>query len=233
MFRRLIKNRKQVYYILIELILIIVGVLCAIAVENSRQEARERTTELNYLRSIKASVEADTSMLKREIQKCFQKQKAGKTFLELISTGKVVDPTEFEALTQSVLMGIDPFYSTAIFEDIRASGNLQIIINDELRTQIINYYLTVAHLSQIQSQQRDDLSYNRTMLDVLTFDEFTFEALDQKDLIARMRQDKEVVEYLGRLEKTAYTQHASLLFTCLPKSLDLLDAINTELERRE
>ena len=224
---------KELSNIFIQLFLIIVGVLAAFAVENYRQSILEKKTEKEYLIAFRNAVEADTMMLNQDIQRCFQKKRAAKIFLELIENERALDSNEFEGLIEAVMMNIAPFYYTAIYEDLKASGRLQIISNEALRNAIIEYYITIEHLREVQDRMSIEISYHPAFTEVLTFSEYALEGeLNQHAIVSRLRAKEESRRYLLRLQKGAFTFYGSLLFNGLPKSQNLLDDINQELESR-
>ena len=226
-------SKKTVSSIFIELFLIIVGVLSAMAVENYRQSMLERDMESNYLIALRKAVQADTAMLNRDIQKYFKKQRACKTLLELVESGKTIDQEEFEMSAEAIMMMVDPFYNTAIFEDLKASGHLQIISNENLRNAMMEYYILVEHMSQVHSQNLLEISYNPFFTDLLTFREYAFEdEFNQLEIVAQLRERKEAQLYLKRVQKRSYSIYSSLLFNSLPRSQNLLEEINQELMNR-
>ncbi len=226
-------SRKSVSSIFIELFLIIVGVLSALAVENYRQSILEQNMEVDYLIALRKAVRADTAMLNRDIQKYFKKQKACKTFLELIESGKPLDQEEFEMSAEAIIMNVDPFYNTAIFEDLKTSGHLQIISNEDLRNAMMEYYILVDHLSEVHIQNLFEISYNPFFTDLLTFREYAFEdELNQSGIVAQLKERKDSQLYLKRLQKRSYTFYSTLLFNSLPRSQNLLEEIDQELVKR-
>ncbi len=226
-------SRKSVFSIFIELFLIITGVLSALAVENYRQSILEKNMEVDYLVALRNAVRADTAILNQDIQKYFKKQKACKTLLELVESGKPMDQEEFEMSAEAIIMSVDPFYNTAIFEDLKTSGHLQIISNEDLRNSLMEYYILVDHLSEVHIQNLFDIAYNPFFTDLLTFREYAFEEeLNQSGIVAKLKERKDSQIYLKRLQKRSYTFYSTLLFNSLPRSQNLLDEIDRELVNR-
>jgi hypothetical protein len=232
MLRLFAQYREKTSFILIELVLIIAGVLAAIAVENWRESMQEGKLEQGYLFSLRNAVQADTAMFAMEIQKCFQKQKAAERLLQLMDKPEPIGPEEMEQLVERVIMGIDPFYTTVVFEDLRSTGRLQLLRDEGLRTSIIEYYLAAEHLTQIHSQNRDALAYNSRFTGVLTFEEYTLALVDPQKLLPRLAKSDDARHYLAELQKNAYTAYSSMLFISLPSSLTLLEKLETALGER-
>lgn len=229
MMKSFSQYREKLSFILIELVLIIAGVLAAITVENWRQSMQERSLERGYLVSLRNAVQADTAMFGVEIQKCFQKQKAAARLLQLTDKSEPIVDEDFEQLVQAVIMGIDPFYTTVVFEDLRSTGRLQLITDEGLRNSIIEYYLAAQHLTEIHGKHRDRLSYNPSFTDALTFDEYTFASINPQELLPRLAKNNDARLYLAQLQKDAYTTYSSLLFVSLPSSLTLLEKLEAAL----
>jgi len=218
-------TKERATFIVIELVLIVIGVLIAITVENQRQSLGDRNKEQTSLEALKVAVQADTAMLNQEIQKCFLKQKASRRILDLVNDRGEVTNRQFEELIQHIMVGIDPFYSSATYEDLRASGSLQLIRDEGLRQSIVRYYLIVNQQSSIMSSRRDFISYNPIFTGLLTYDEYTLSRIDNEKILKRLRENPAALNYLENLEKASYTAHSALLFTSLPLSLDLLEQL--------
>lgn len=229
MLKSLKPSREKISFVLIEFVLIIAGVLAAITVENWRQSRQDRNLEHEYLVSLRNALQADTAMFAVEIQKCFQKQKAAARLLQLINKREPIAQEDFEQLVQAVIMGIDPFYTTVVFEDLRSTGRLQLIRDEGLRNSIIEYYLAAQHLTEIHGRQREKLSYNSLFTEVLTFEEYTLESMNAQDVLTRLAKNGDAMRYLAQLQKDSYAVYSSLLFISLPSSLMLLDRLDIAL----
>lgn len=221
---------KALSGILIELFLIFVGVLAALAVENFRQLAQEKRAEQVYLLGFRDAIRADTAMIKSEIQRCYLKLKASSELLKLADSRQVASEEEFEEMITLVIMLINPTYETAIYEELKASGNIQIVSSEELRNAIISYYVLVDRTNEFYMASITEFGYNELFTDLIDTEEFALERpFSQTVIIDRLRKSQEGKRYLQRLQKRIITLHNSLFYTQLPRAHDLLDKLNREL----
>ncbi|MBS1681296.1 MAG: hypothetical protein JST48_06255 [Bacteroidetes bacterium] len=233
-FLRKIFQNKSLGNILLQVILIFIGVLAALAVENFKDSVADRQHEKEYLFAFRDALSSDTAMINLELIRCHEKLMASKQLLALVSTDKAVSPEDFDAMSASLIMLIHPVYNLAIYEDLKSSSNLRLITNSALRTAIILHYTQLNDLMQIQLPFEMNISYNHAYTDQLTYEEFTFEKeSNPKAIIERIRKKPNVLLYLQQLQKDVTTLRNTLLHSIFPRSLDLLDKINEEINYRK
>jgi len=218
----------------VELLLIILGVLSALAVENFRESLAESKKEKEYLLALRDAIQSDTAVIKKEIQRCFSKKNACTVFLQLTegNSQQEIPQDKFDDMAASIMMLIDPVYNTAIYEDLKSSGNLKIISNTELRNSVISYYADLYKISDRFGDLALFTSYNENFTDLLDVDEFSFdEELSQGKIISRIKGNENAKIYLKRLQKRTLVIRNLFIYQMLPESLDLLDKVNQELEK--
>ena len=235
MLRRAHFIRRSLPNFLVELALIIIGVLSALAVENFRESVAERRKEREYLLALREAVQSDTAVTRKEIQRCFNKQKACAIFLQLADGNKPkeIPQDQFEDMVASVVMLIDPVYNTATYEDLKSSGNLKILSNSDLRNAVISYYADLYKTSTRFTEMATQTSYNEEFTDVLDPEEFSFDKeISQSKVIGQLKNDERSKLYLKRLQKRVMAMKSAFIYQLLPKSLDLLDKLNLEISKR-
>lgn len=222
-------NRRRTFFqILIELALLIIGVLAALAVDNWRQSISEKKMGRDYLINLREAIEEDTTMIKMEIKRGFDKENAATQVLQLIDSGKTASPEAFEDLIENILMLANPAFMTAVYEELKSTGNLKLIHNDDIKKNIILYY-SYSDLLHIQSSRF--VTYDPDFMDVLDYEEFTYRRpFSQEVILSRLRKSEHARLYLRKLQKDMYLYHQALIYVTLPKSLELLDKINLGLK---
>jgi hypothetical protein len=219
--------------ILLQVFLIFIGVLAALGVENFKSSLSDREREKEYLLAFREALTSDTASVNRELVRCHEKLMASKEMLALVTTSSSVSPETFDALCTSIIMLIHPIYNFAIYEDLKSSSNLRLITNGSLRTAIILHYTQLNDVTQIELPTELRISYNQAFTDQLEYEEFTFEKEFNPELIiGRIRKDEQAQLYLKRLQKDVTTIRNNLLHSILPRSLDLLDKVNEEINNR-
>jgi hypothetical protein len=219
--------------ILLQVFLIFIGVLAALAVENFKSSLSDRQREKEYLLAFREALTSDTASVNRELVRCHEKLMASKEMLQLVSTNGSVSPETFDGMSTSIIMLIHPIYNFAIYEDLKSSSNLRLITHSSLRTAIILHYTQLNDVTQIELPTELRISYNQAFTDQLEYEEFTFEKEFNPELIiGRIRRDAQAQLYLKRLQKDVTTIRNNLLHSVLPRSLDLLDKVNDEINNR-
>ncbi|MGC4021074.1 MAG: hypothetical protein QM734_03590 [Cyclobacteriaceae bacterium] len=222
--------RKSIYDILIQLVLIIVGVLSALGVDNYRESIQERKLEKEYLVNLRNSVQLDTVMLKNEIQRTFAKINAISKLLVLSDSLKVVEEEKFAELITNVIMLIRPNFITAVYDELKFTGNFKLIRNNELKSLIISYY---GDNAIIQQQNNLELSgYQDELLDVLTFDELEYKIpFDQKKIYKAIKNYESTRRQLQRSQKKTSIVRSGLIYTSMPRSIELLEKLQAEIDK--
>ncbi|MBI1769355.1 MAG: hypothetical protein HYR67_13380 [Bacteroidetes bacterium] len=223
-------NGKKFYEFFIQLVLIIVGVLSALAVDNYRESIQERKTEKEYLINLRNSVQSDTALIRTEIQRIYSKINAISELIALSNSSATIDNEKFGDLITDVIMLIRPNFITAVYEELKFTGNFKLIRNNELKLLIISYYSDNALL---QEQNDRDLGiYTSELIDVLTFDELEYKTpFDQKRIFKAIQQRGTLMNELIHSQKRATIVRTGLIYTSLPRSIELLEKLQSEIDK--
>ncbi len=209
--------------------LIVVGVLSALAVDNYRESIQERKTEKEYLLNLRNSVQEDTIVLKKVIQKTYTKINAVSELLALANSSTTIEDDKFANLITDVIMLIHPNYIAAVYEELKFTGNFKLIHNNELKLEIISYYNDMA---LIQHENDRDSGYPVGLMDQLTFDEMENKiAYDQKRIFKVIQTNDAVKNELLRTQKGASRIRSGMIYTSLPNSIALLEKLQTEIDK--
>jgi hypothetical protein len=139
--------------VVIEVFVVVVGVLFALQVNNWNDARKERNLEQVYLARLSADLQGDVEGFKR-LRSTFQEKYA---FIEEIRSGVTQDQLSrdprswVERLRYSLFVSL-PSVRSATFDELAGSGQLAIIQDLELRSELANYYAEYALMSQILAQ---------------------------------------------------------------------------------
>ncbi len=166
-----------------EFVVIVFGVLAALAVDEWRSEREDRITEYEYLVRIRADIQSDIDNFKR-LEGVFQSKADTIKYLKdhpdltLISR----DPSKLmEGLNSSSYVALPDSRSTT-FDELMSTGRLALIENVEQRDALSQYYSGFEHISAILFDPVGD--YRR-----LLFETF------QPELLERSRLTGNLVEF--------------------------------------
>jgi len=218
---------KRFYDFFIQLVLIVAGVLSALGVDNYRESIQEHKTEKEYLINLRNSVQSDTAAIKQEIQKSYDKINAVTQLLEMAASSRVIGEEAFGDLYTNVIMLVQLNYITAVYDELKFTGNFKLIRNTELKLQIISYY---SDLAVILAQS--NLGYPTHFMDQLTLDEIEFRTpFNQARILHAIRTDSTLRNELLRTQKRTSMLRSGMIYTSLPKSIALLDKLEIEIEK--
>jgi hypothetical protein len=222
--------KKSLNDILIQLALIVVGVLSALGVDNYRESIQEHRTEKEYLISLRNALQADTAILRTEVQKVYDKINATTELFKLSKLATPIDAEKFENIVTDVIMLIRPRFVTAVYEELKFTGNLKLIRNKELKSLIISYYSD----NEVIQQQNDRqlFGYPAAFVDILTFDEMEYRIpFDQKRIFKAIETEQLMRTELLRCQKLAGTVRKGMIYTSLPQSIALLEKLQEEIDK--
>ena len=158
------KNQMGKYfkYAIGEIILVMIGILLALQVNNWNNQRQEANKEQTILKNLRSDFKANIVEFNRIYNSCEGSYKSSIKLLEIIKGDNSINPVEVETLLSSI---INDFYSldlnSASIDEIKSSGSLNIIKDSELRKQLSNW-------SFIEADTEDDIQiYYNYMFDFL------------------------------------------------------------------
>jgi hypothetical protein len=169
-------------------------------------------------------------VLKNEIQRIYNKINATAELIDLAKSGSVIDADRFENIITDVIMLVRPRFITAVYEELKFTGNFKLIRNKELKSLIISYY---SDNQTIQEQNDHQLvAYPQLFMDHLSFDEMEGRTpFDQKRIFKVLETDNGVLIELTRSQKAAGTVRSGMIYTSLPRSIALLEMLQAEINK--
>ncbi len=130
-----------------ETLIIVLGVLIAFAVNDYWSGRQDRELELQYLKRIYADLKSDESWVTLSIENTIPSKMAALDSIAPVVRGLRPVPEDVEQFVRNVAIGgrggASPSYfvTATTFEDMKATGNLRLIRDAELRSKINAYYV--------------------------------------------------------------------------------------------
>ncbi len=140
------KNGKYFKYAIGEIILVVIGILIALQINNWNEVKKDRKTEKDYVISLIEDLEIDITKLSSTIESFEKKEFQIDTILRMYSklTGSYND-TLWRNLP-AVIHFKDFIYTDRTMQQLENSGGMRFIINKDALNGIIDYDLTVKQL---------------------------------------------------------------------------------------
>ncbi|SER09478.1 hypothetical protein SAMN05421824_3003 [Hyunsoonleella jejuensis] len=147
------KFSKYLIYAVGEIILVVIGILIALGINNWNDANNLTTKEITLLIEMKSNLESDIEGLRWDINKNEKLLKANQIVLKSLQNGIYHDSLD---LYYSWIKGNTVFVkNTSAFKNLESFG-LDIIKNDSLRIKITNLYSTRYEYIRFIEQVRDE-----------------------------------------------------------------------------
>lgn len=159
------KLRSYFVYAIGEIILVVIGILIALAINNAQQQRVLAQKEQTYLKGLQAEFETSKSKLQELMRVNAQNYQGANQILEFTSNPDSL-PTEQEfskLLFQSFSFDIAFNPNNSLLNEMISSGSLKDISNTELRIQLTNWIST---LEDIARQEHDLGEQRQNVLDM-------------------------------------------------------------------
>jgi hypothetical protein len=133
-------GRKKWTHYLWEFLMLFLAVFCGFLAENQREHYIEKQREKKFISRLLSDLREDTAFYKRRIGDLERVQKKTDAFISVM-TGNV-KPTDYQVLSSFVPMmyGFDVQVTTTTYDQMKSSGSLRYIHNDELTNALQKYY---------------------------------------------------------------------------------------------
>jgi len=156
--RMLLENKfgKYLLYAVGEIILVVIGILIALQINNNNEERKIKIKELSYLANIKADSHLNLTELKAYILTRERSVNSAETILELFENIENVDPEDFNFHNLNVQIWYPFNKNNNAYQELINSGNLAIISNDSIKNLLINMELNYKQIEFIERHMRQD-----------------------------------------------------------------------------
>ena len=157
--------RNYLLYAMGEIILVVIGILIALAINNSQQDKILEKKEQTYLKGLRSEFEISKQKLVELIEVNKRNYLGAKQILEFTTNPEVV-PTEEQfsnLLYQSFSFDIAFNPNNSLLNEMINSGSLRDISNPQLRIYLTNWIST---LNDISGQEKDLANEREKVLDM-------------------------------------------------------------------
>jgi len=129
---------KYTRYAIGEILLVMVGILLALQVNNWNNVRSERALEIKYLKGIKADLQVDLINLKTFIDDKELKYLSAAEILDMDAPQTIAELDALDSIIWNVFGWVRYNQSTNTLDELIGSGNLSLIKNDSIKKMIQN-----------------------------------------------------------------------------------------------
>jgi len=160
------KTSKYLKYAIGEIILVVIGILIALQINNWNEERKQRNLEMDYYCQLFEDVSQDAIQVNYQIEKSEDRLSSANTMLEMLqSDHPTYDKVMHEALGTLSLITYTLRPNITAFEDLKSSGNLNILKDNAIKTKVTDYYSKLDGMIDVADVNADgavNLFYNQT-----------------------------------------------------------------------
>jgi len=138
------KFSKYLIYAFGEIILVVIGILIALQINNWNENRKNSIKEQQYLRNLKQEIEQDTSIINRNFLERYPKKIAVLNMGKAYYQGDYIPKDTLQFLNDlgygNVFGNVIWSFNRTTYQQITNAGDFGIIKNDSLRAAVLNYY---------------------------------------------------------------------------------------------
>jgi len=176
------KASKYLLYAIGEIILVVIGILIALQLNNWNIERLNKIEEQSYLKAIKTDLTKDALRLKQLVSNIDIQL----ITLEKIKKGLTSDSTTINqnvAFTNSLLTTFSFLPEKATIEDLKSSGKLNLLANKIVKDTLLSYYNYVD--TRINALNTSIVTYARDIIAPFLMTDYTLEYNYPESLITK------------------------------------------------
>jgi len=135
--------RKHDWFaVLIEVVVVMVGLMLAFQLDGWVEQRGEREKETEYVQRLIGDLEADVTDIQFAIDLASLRLRLADLLMEVSRDPEVAmsRPVEFLGAVNQAAFTYTPSLTSHTFEDLRSTGNMRLILDQELKDALYDYY---------------------------------------------------------------------------------------------
>ena len=150
------KPIKYARYAIGEIVLVVIGILIALQINNWNEERKERQVELKYFYNLKNDLLADLQLIDIIIDLSGTKVNAAKSVTVKADRDSIGSVYDFSNEMQTLIFVGEFRPNDNTYEEMKSSGNFSTIGNDDLKLKLMNLKKTYLEIAGIHEHMRYD-----------------------------------------------------------------------------
>jgi hypothetical protein len=149
---------KFLQYAIVEIILVVIGILIAIQLDDLKDRADKKKQEIVYLKNILTDLKQDQSELLKIIERRKSKSKSAKIMEGYYHTNEVNDLKGYYSHWTNVLYWEAHHPSLITFKELVNSGKLSTLTNEKVKQLLLQIDYNYNELFEVRKHMYDDYS---------------------------------------------------------------------------
>ncbi|MCW8980862.1 MAG: DUF6090 family protein [Altibacter sp.] len=148
------KFSKYLLYAIGEIILVVIGILIALQINNWNEARKERNREINYLQNVRADLTKEVENNKSFASYRFSKAQACSTLLNGNTPASIQDVEEYTNRYEQVFIWNTFQPNNNTFKELLSSGNMSLITNDSIKNALLELDKRYAEIATGEEHMR-------------------------------------------------------------------------------
>jgi len=156
--------RNYLLYAIGEIALVVIGILIALQINNWNEAQRERNVEKQYILSLIDDLDGQIKVCKDQITFEIFIGKIADEALQIVQNADLFNQLDsLQGLLQTMVRRRTFTMFDPTFQDLKSTGNLKLIQNQNIRKTVILYYHALENRSRVIALNNLDLDNNYKM----------------------------------------------------------------------
>ncbi|WP_299126290.1 DUF6090 family protein [uncultured Winogradskyella sp.] len=148
------KFSKYLIYAIGEIVLVVIGILIALQINNVNEKSKSRDREVNYLENLKADLVSEIQNNENFATYRFEKAKACSSLLNGNEPNTVEEVQNYTDIYETVFVWNQYVPNNNTFKELLSSGNLSLIKNDSIKNKLLELEKLYAGISTGEHHMR-------------------------------------------------------------------------------
>jgi len=153
------KTGKYFKYAIGEIVLVVIGILIALSINNWNEKRKIRDSEIIYLNNIKRDLQLSITEMNQFIDRQNSLINSANTVLEHFNGEPVDDWNSFNKHLVDIYTWKSFYLIDNTYQELNNSGNFAIISNDSIKNDLLNLDLLYKKLKHTENHWRKDVEH--------------------------------------------------------------------------
>ncbi|MDO1501169.1 DUF6090 family protein [Winogradskyella maritima] len=131
------KTGRYIKYAIGEIILVVIGILIALQINNWNEGRKARASEINYLKNLKADLSSEIENTKNFADYRYAKAKSASLLLNSEAPNSIEDVENYTNTYEQVFIWHVYVPNNNTFKELLSSGNLSLIKNEAIKNKLL------------------------------------------------------------------------------------------------
>ena len=160
------KVSRYLLYAIGEIVLVVIGILIALSINNWNEDRKKLNIEIGYLHSLKTEFTQNLAKANESIESYNSLKSAAEKLIRLTGENrKTITEKEFAILAFESIANTTRYTpSPGVLQDLINSGNLSSLSNEKLRLQLSEWFVL---LDEAKQQEEDTYEHRNAIIELL------------------------------------------------------------------